>query len=231
MRILLTLLLASAAFSQPLDSDYAQSTTSATTPSMACSGATLIVVGVTDYDTGSPSNVVTSSPSNTWTALSLSHRTSGNTNARLYYVLNPSTSGTMTFSATGSFVSIFVQCWGGGYWAYDAFNKNEACTGLTCQPGSVTPSDDGAIIVTLFASDSTGSVPNGIDLGFTITDERNLAGGTAQGGALAYLEQTTAAATNPTWSPSVPLEMNSTIVAFIPGSAPSTNFPQRRIIQ
>lgn len=84
----------------------------------------------------------------------------------------------------------------------------------TLKPGATTPGENNEIIVTTV--DITASATFAIDSGFTISDQINLAGGTAYGTALAYKIQTTAAMVDPTWDSQLvsPLPIASTIASF-----------------
>jgi len=76
-----------------------------------------------------------------------------------------------------------------------------ASTGLVTsqQPGSITPTANNELIVTLFGDSNCSSIPT-IDSGFTITDAIAYNGSSNYGGAVAYLFQNTATAINPAWS-------------------------------
>lgn len=67
--------------------------------------------------------------------------------------------------------------------------------GTGAQPGSITPSEDGEIVITAMACNG---VPAGVDSGFTVSD--SVSSSSAVGLALATQIQTAAAAENPTWS-------------------------------
>ena len=73
-------------------------TTSVTTTAISTTGATLIVVCLTSYEIQTEPTV-SDSQTNTWTALTQSVRT-GQFRTKLHYVLNPSTSGSHTFTAS-----------------------------------------------------------------------------------------------------------------------------------
>lgn len=91
------------------------------------------------------------------------------------------------------------------------------------QPGSITPTQDGELIVTgLDGHDGSGFT---IDSGFTVATQTPFTGGQWWGSAQAYLVQGTAAAVNPTWSYGI----SSSIASFKPaggGSITGTMAPQ-----
>jgi hypothetical protein len=66
------------------------------------------------------------------------------------------------------------------------------------QPGSITPSQSGALVVTAVGFGSNGDTSS-INLGFTIAQHVALTGNT-YGIGFAYLIQGAAAAINPTWT-------------------------------
>lgn len=81
----------------------------------------------------------------------------------------------------------------------------------TATPGSITPGEDGEIIITGFGWNTSASmsVP-----GYTIGDSWDFQGGTNYGGGWAYLIQTPAAATNPAWTFSGSEGGNVTIASY-----------------
>ncbi len=72
-------------------------------------------------------------------------------------------------------------------------------TTTSYQPGSITPSENNEVIVTAITSGG-GVTSYSIDSGFTISDQFDLSGGGHFPLGMAYLIQTSAAASNPTWS-------------------------------
>jgi hypothetical protein len=74
-------------------------------------------------------------------------------------------------------------------------------TGLTSfQPGSVTPSANNELVVSLITAHITTLTSEvSISGGYTITDGID-GNGSHIGGAMAYYKQSTAGAVNPTWS-------------------------------
>jgi hypothetical protein len=108
-----------------------------------------------------------------------------------------------TFTATASFASI-------GILAFNHTNTGanaDGDTGLDLNagalaPGSLTPSQDNSVVVTMVGSaNQDGQVGHTINGGFTLVDDVigvSASGFTGLG--TAYLIQTTAAAANPTWT-------------------------------
>jgi hypothetical protein len=165
----------------------------ATTDAANTSGANLIVLCAHEYQIGT--TTISDSASNTWTALTA--QGSGN-QSRLYYCLNPTTSGTHTFtlSRTGSY-----SCLGyiavSGVASYHSENIASQGAAATFQPGSVTPGADGSLIVAGITTSGTSA--HTIDGGYTAY-QLPFSSGNYMGCGIAYLIQTTAAATNPTWT-------------------------------
>ena len=173
--------------------------TNVTTTAMNCSGANLATIVVVDFNQDATSGTMTSNPSNTWHALTNS--TDGGTNdTAVWYAEGLSANSTMTFTYSGgSFPAIFVACWSGAKSssAFDQQNQNFGTPPLTT--GSVTPSENNELViagVTTAQATETFS----IDGGFTKTDESPLVAATNEGGAMAYLIQTTATIADPVWT-------------------------------
>lgn len=78
-------------------------------------------------------------------------------------------------------------------------------------PGPLTPSKNGALIVT----DVVAANPADPLAGFTMIATFPFIGGTAVGGGFAYLEQSVAAIVNPTWTAAGATLYGSTIISFV----------------
>jgi hypothetical protein len=179
---------------------------SGTSSAIDTTGADLIVVSTS----GAVSNPgVTDSAGNTYTHIIGAGHQGYND---LYYCAAPTTSGSHTFTCTydcavlvysGADASPLDQ-----YAAYTSYNGAIA----TVQPGSITPSVDGCLIVTgLDENSGTGATIVGINSGFTIEQ-------TVNHGGVADLIQTTAAPVNPTWTISSTANIQATIASFKPAS-------------
>ncbi len=191
-----------------------------TTAGINTTGANLIVVGVAAYGGGTFPGTLTDSLSNTWTILT-PQNSGGSNYAVLYYCYAPTVGSGQTFTYTSSFSfpSIGVAAFSGAIASpFDQQNGAVAASGLTIQPGSVTPSVNNEVVLTVF-SDGASGVSFSIDSGFTITDQlQKLNNGTnnQEGLGLAYIIQTTAGATNPTWTAGGSSTMAATIATFKP---------------
>lgn len=173
----------------------------ATTAGVDTTGANLLIAWVNTYGAVTPT--LTDSKSNTWTPLTqINNATDGNARCRMYYATNSPTVGsghTVTVSDAGVLQSISFLALAGAHATapYDQeTTNNPGGTPTTIQPGSITPSEDGCVLVTgLQYGVGVGGVS--IDGGFSEThQDKNF--GLAEG--IAYLIQTTAAAANPTWT-------------------------------
>jgi hypothetical protein len=194
-----------------------------TTDAADTTGADLIVLAAAYYP-GS-SITISDSKSNTWTALTLYGGTTAK--VRLYYCSAPSAGSSHTFTASGTAIYSalgYVAVSGAG--AYHSENGATGSSGTSVQPGSVTPPEDGCLVVTAIGMDA-GNAPGGeaatdsiaCNSGFTATGLRYISGASEAIG-IARLIQTTAAAINPTWSwASQVNNIAAAIAVFRPASA------------
>lgn len=175
---------------------------SVTTAAVDTTGANGIVCAVADFT--SPAATISDSKSNTYTGLT--RQDAGAPAIRLYYVANPTVGSGHTFTAsnTDSFPSIACLALSGTNTTtfYDGTENgavDNTASSQSIQPGSVTPSEDNTIVVTAFGvySSGTGHTING---SYTIEETVTFGPGEHIGVVLAYWIQTTATATNPTWS-------------------------------
>lgn len=173
-----------------------------TTGAIDTSGASLIVVNASWYNGTTADGTLTDSASNTWSLLTKKSLAVSISN-RLFYCANPITSATHTFTYNGTsiFPSLDVSSFSGAATSSPFDVENGATgSGTTVQPGTVTPSENGELIVSGTAFSIIATVS--IDSSLTITNQTNFSAGANEGGALAYLVQSTAAAINPTWTSS-----------------------------
>ena len=177
--------------------------------------------------------MILDSAGNTWTLAVQTSSVGSNTNtSAIYYCINPTTSATHTFTATGpgpalNFPVIGVQAWdsGGTAPALDKTNGSQTGGGAaSVQPGSVTPAQNGELIFAAFGSES-GATTYTVNSSMTISTNIDYAGGLHEGGACAYLVQTSAAAINPTWSVSGSGQLSAAIATFNQPAAAATGRP------
>jgi hypothetical protein len=195
--------------------------TSVTTAALDTTGCTLILLGASFYGFLSTPGDFSSSPSNTISLLP-SYNDGATCGVKLAYITLPTTSSTQTFTINapggGAYQSLMVLGVAGvASPPGDVENGNAPGTaGTTIQPGSITPSQDGDLIVTVLnvnGDESGGNLPS-IDNGFTITDTVAYSAGQHFLGSFAYLVQGSAAAINPTWTYGVSHERAAAIAAF-----------------
>jgi hypothetical protein len=177
------------------------STNTVTTPAITTTGSNFSVAMVT----GRGSLTMADSNSNTWTPLTLQ---SDDAYGRLYYVLSPTVGGGHTFTATdtGDRVSVAVACFSGVATssAFDAENgKLDNSGGTTSQPGSITPSVNGELVIAAcggYYINQQVAFPLTVDSGVTSQEVVLTISGVQFGISLGYLIQNVAAAINPTWA-------------------------------
>lgn len=195
------------------------------------SGASLLVISVCQYS-GVAAQAPTDSKSNTWTALTEQKEAIEASN-RLYYVANPTVGSghTFTVAATGIFSVTQIAAFSGVKTSspFDQQNGNKTFDSISSfQPGSVTPGEDNELIIAAIAA--SRSTTFSINSSMTITNSSDYNSGVSEGGALAYLVQSSFAAINPTWSftPTVPISVAATIATFKAAAGGATVVPWAR---
>lgn len=190
-------------------------------------GANLIVVFVCTSNAGSLPTLV-DSKGNTYIPLT---QYNGVEYGRLWYCLNPIVGSGHTFTfttSTNSFPRVTVTAWSGIAIssAFDTENGNGSGSNVTSlNTGSVTPSQNGSLIVTGSGHDFSGVSAIGINSGFTLGPTTPI-GLSSQ----AYLIQMAAAAINPTWNWTTSTTVANAIAVFKPSSIPGgASFPALRI--
>jgi len=177
----------------------------ATSAAINTTGANLCVASISEYTGGSGFATPTDSGSGaSWTGLTA--RIENVFRVRLFYkAITPGTSHTFGSSgAIGTFPSMDVACFSGADTSapfdLESAGGGVGSSGTSVQPGSVTPSvNDELVISALSFSISNAAPPVGVSPG-TITDQVDFSQGIHQGAVLSYQIQTTASATNPTFS-------------------------------
>ena len=194
-----------------------------TSAAIDTTGADLLVVAyVFDYRVN-PS--VTDSKLNTWTGLT--PKTGSNAGAvKLYYVKNPMVGSghTVTLNAAGG------PFYGAAYFAafrgadvtapFDVENGANS-NGTTIQPGGVSPTLGGELVISAMAMNVTGNPT--VDASMNMLDNNGLSPGTYYGGGMAYKIQTTAAAINPVWTVGSYAANACVIASFKAASTPSSS--------
>jgi hypothetical protein len=167
-----------------------------TTPGIDTTGADLLVLVVAG-STGSEQNP-SDSKGNTWTGLTFED-VGGGERIKLYYVIGGTVgSGHTAGVASGLLPALAFYAFShDGTPEFDAENAGGQNFGSTVQPGSVTPSADDGLIVQGVAFNVAGTFS--INESYTGLVQQTKTANNI-GGAGAYLIQTSAAATNPTWT-------------------------------
>lgn len=194
------------------------STTSVTTDAIDTTGASLLVVEIADYKFAT-AGTLSDSGTNTWTGLTTYEvPAAGITRSLLFYATNVSgkvgSGHTFTYSSAGAtYPALAVTAWSGAHDTspFDVENGAISSGDASVQTGSVTPSEDGELIITglCFSVSATAS----INLSFSITDQINLTANNF-GVAMAYQIQTTATARNPQWDSTAMAEFATGIATF-----------------
>lgn len=164
----------------------------ATTLPVTTTGANLLIGGVHSY---AGTDDLIDSKSNAWTGLT--QKGGGAERARLYYCVGGTVGTLHTFTSAGTnrYPTVTVSAWSGSATSSPFDVQNGA---VAAQPGSVTPSEDNELVVTIFTFGASATAT--VDSPFTITDQVNFSTNFHMGGAMAYSIQTTATARNPTWT-------------------------------
>ncbi len=179
-----------------------------TTGSINTTGTDTIVVAVVGTSGTTPvSGWVTDSKSNNYTVTTgASYQTAFSANIAFWSVATATVGSGHTFtftpSSNWSFSAMAVLACNGGAASSPLDQQNGAQNngiGTTLQPGSVTPSTDNQLVVTAVGSPAGGTIAS-VSAPYTITDTIAYSGGNNMGIAMAYAVQTTATATNPTWT-------------------------------
>ncbi len=198
-------------FSVISNTGYGGEPNGGTSSAINTTGANLLIVGLSGENVAT---TISDSKGNSWSALTAS--TVDTEKAILYYSI-PSSVGsghTFTVTCTGCSASIFVLAVSGAATSnvFDQQNGAGAGGGSTIQTGSVTPSVNNELLVTVLFP--AAGIPVTINSGFTISDSVAVSGGHHWGGSMAYKIQTTAGAENPTWSHTGATSMATRIATF-----------------
>jgi len=184
-----------------------------TTAAIDTTGATLIVVNAGNLS--GTSGTLTDNKSNTWTLIRKDSSTTTVSNS-LYYCSNPTvgTGHTFTYVRTGNYPSMCVAAFGGAISSpLDKQNGANSAGAGSIATGSVTPSVGREVLVCGLSLSSV-SVGLSINSGFTITDNVTNLAGNHIFVAMAYLIQSGAAASNPTWSWTINGAAGTSIATF-----------------
>lgn len=187
-----------------------------TSNSVDTTGATLLVVLGANYQ-GSPAPAITDSKSNSWTGPVVSASHTDTERVSIWYSIPTSVGSGHTFTATQttSYPSILVYGFSGGAASsvFDQSNGNTVSGPSTIQTGSVTPSQDNELLMTVVSSgDGTGA--STIDSGFSLKESVLYSAGLRFGCAVSFKIQTAAGAENPTWTMAAATSASAVIATF-----------------
>ena len=205
--------------------------TSITTSAIDTTGADLLVVCVS-FDAGFGSPAVSDSKGNTWSGLTAINPGSNSSSSQMFYCVPTSVGSGHTFTVSSSrFYGVIPIAFSGikASSPFDVENVGSVVgTNTGVSSGSITPSENGELIISGAACSGIGWLTLTVDNSLTIDQENN---GTAAGTgvALAYKVQSTAAAINATWDfgGSRNMAASAVIASFKEASAAATYIPPR----
>lgn len=165
-----------------------------TSSAVDTTGATLFVFVMASIT--APGSV-TDSAGNTWTQLNTV--TSGARRTIAYYVINPTTNATHTFSTGGEAAGHAVLlALDPDTPVFDQQNAGNTSGTSTVQPGSITPGGASNLLITSLGGDANTSIS--IDAPFAVGESAVNTPYGPQGVAVGWVEQASATAQNPTWT-------------------------------
>ncbi len=158
-------------------------------------GADLIVGAASTF--GDTVTTFIDSKGNTWHRVATGADNSGQTTVQFFWTAATSVGSGHSFEADSAthFPAVAVAAFSG----YSAFDQAGGASSAV-QPGSMTPAEDGELVLTAIGWFPSGTLS--VNGGFTISDQQDFNPSFSIGCALAYLIQTTATPSNPTWSES-----------------------------
>jgi hypothetical protein len=189
--------------------------TTVTTASMNNTGANFLSCAVSSYNS-TASTVTDSTNANSWSSLN-SYTDSAGTYVQLWYAANATVSSSQTITASNSGANIYPSVACASFSgvatssAFDQQNGNNASS-ITVQPGSITPSGNGYLVLTGLSASSGSSFS--INGSYTVAAQEPYNSGAAMGAAMAYWIQSTATATNPTWTSNATAGLAADIASF-----------------
>lgn len=108
-----------------------------------------------------------------------------------------------------------VEVWAGSHASpLDQQNGASSASASSLAPGSITPTQDGELIFAVLMNENNSGGARSINGGFTLGDGTAYNAGASEGVHIAYLEQTSAVAANPTWSITNAAALAVKIVSF-----------------
>ena len=170
-----------------------------TTASVDMSGANFCAAATTYYSVGEPT--VSDSNMNTWTART-AYDAGFQVGTQIFYSQG-GTYNSMTFSVSGSgtYSNLAVVCFSGmASSPYDGNESGVTDVNTVKSTGSITPSQNDEVLISSCAFGNSIDSCSNTSGGYTVTDQYVPVPATSEGGAIGYLIQTTATASNPEWT-------------------------------
>lgn len=191
-----------------------------TTTGIDTRGANLLVAAVGSSN-GVTAGTFTDNASNAWTAATAYN--DGTRRVQLYYCLTPvvKSGHTFTSAASGDTVSVLALHSRCGF-LFDKIAGATFATVASGQPGSVTPTLDGSILITAVTTQTPNTSAQAINSGFSAPVGTVGVNGQHVNSAIAWKDQNIAAAVNPTWSWTGNFSGATTQLVFKPNPAVPT---------
>lgn len=168
-----------------------------TSAALTTTGADLLIIAVNYFTGNAPAFTPSDSKGNTWHALTA--KTSGNIGSKLYYAWNATVGTNHTFTVNSSQPSFYgcgVAAFSGSNTASDPFDAEVGAVGSSNSLAAGSLGGSGKLLVSDLCVDSNGDTKS-VSTGTKILDIA-FVGGTSEGLAFAWKEQT--GADNPSWS-------------------------------
>jgi hypothetical protein len=186
-----------------------------------------LIIVITGFYPPAGGTLTDSTGSNVWT-LVRSDVENSFISLNMYYCYNPTAPNGQTFKCAGTanYGCIHVVGFTGSA-SSPLDQQNGSGTVKNFQPGSITPTQNGTLVITGFKYYDAGGGSATVTSPFTagLLDAVPAVSGTNFGGGIAYYVQATAAALNPTWSEGgSPSDYVADIASFkLPAVAGTTN--------
>lgn len=171
-----------------------------TTAGIDTTGADLLILVRSDF--GASRAAVSDSKGNSWNALTVSQAAGSGGATTIFWSKPVAVGAAHTFTATqaNSFPTLNVLAVSGGAALAPADQENGAAfaAATTAQAGSITPTENNEIVIAAITHDTAVAslaIGSSYNLSTSVVTNTN-----HEGGGLAYIIQTSAAATNPQWS-------------------------------
>ncbi len=170
-----------------------------TTDSVDTTGANLIVLSGDGF--GDDAVACSDNKSNTWLS-AVAYDADSNRKIKIFYVYSPTVGSGHTFTLIAPRAkSLSMSAWSGAASSpldQTSAGGNNGAASATFTVGSITPPENDELVIVAMSAEGTTDPPFSINGGFTMAT--NVAGVTAASFAsgMAYLVQTSAAASNPT---------------------------------